>query len=151
VPCRRLIWRFANCWGHRHGCYLGSCIVSPVSLLRCDVSNSQWNSHDIVTGIGTGLASLQSLTAFFHLMVLATSWRWNMWMFGPKIYPYPQLPALGNINQDSPTRSISNKMDESGHEIHRFTMIHQQKGGDSPSPSRRFCRSSKVRKSCVQD
>ena len=41
------------CWGHRHGCYLGSCIVSPVSLLRCDVSNSQWNSHDIVTGIGT--------------------------------------------------------------------------------------------------
>ena len=57
-------------------------------------------------------------------------------MFGPKIYP--QLPAMGNINQDSATRSRSNKMDESGHEIHRFTMIHQQKGGDSPSPSRRL-------------
>ena len=58
-----------------------------------------------------------------------------MWMFGPTIYP--QLPALGNINQDSATRYLrSNKMDEKMdmkftmilHDSPWFTMIHH----DSP-------------------
>ena len=142
------------------------CVAGVITQVWCfqyfpiSVSNSQWNSHDIVTGIGTRTC----LTAKPHSILsldgpcykLAMEYVDVWWCLDPKSIRSYQLPALGNINHDSPTWSRSNKMDESGHEIHRFTMIHH----DSPTwivgwftkPFKAFeRRSTEVRKSCVQD